>query len=407
MTTGTKILDRSPYSYYSKSWSGSDWSSPTPPDGGLVSYWKRTEQALSDSIPGFEKVQGVRGKPRRSKLEDHPYSMDLLLWGQSEGKVVVLDPYPPHNPIGTNTYWFRTIYNDGYSSDFGSAWTSNDDIALTGKLREKIVGSDFDMGVFLGEGREALNLISSTASRLYNFYRGMRRLDVKQMSKALGLPESRVASAMKRGSRSESLAHRLARANLELQYGWMPLVQDAYGGAQALAQQLNEPAVQSYRARMRKPIRKLGIASSNISEHTFHGEVRAQYIARLKEANIAALNGLVDPSSVLWELTPWSFVADWFIPIGNYLQARSFSSAVSGTFVKTITREERFYGMGNPQNPWYVQGPQTYEVLIRIKVTRTVSTSISVPKPQFKSLAQVFSWKRALNAVSLLTLMKR
>jgi hypothetical protein len=31
--------------------------------------------------------------------------------------------------------------------------------------------------------------------------------------------------------------------------------------------------------------------------------------------------GLVNPLSIAWELLPWSFVVDWFIPVGNTLEA--------------------------------------------------------------------------------------
>lgn len=31
--------------------------------------------------------------------------------------------------------------------------------------------------------------------------------------------------------------------------------------------------------------------------------------------------GLLDPDQISWEITPWSFVVDWFIPVGEYLQS--------------------------------------------------------------------------------------
>jgi hypothetical protein len=31
--------------------------------------------------------------------------------------------------------------------------------------------------------------------------------------------------------------------------------------------------------------------------------------------------GFTNPINLLWELLPFSFVADWFLPIGNYLEA--------------------------------------------------------------------------------------
>lgn len=37
----------------------------------------------------------------------------------------------------------------------------------------------------------------------------------------------------------------------------------------------------------------------------------------------AVASGLANPAAILWELMPYSFVIDWSLPIGNYLQAAS------------------------------------------------------------------------------------
>jgi len=122
--------------------------------------------------------------------------------------------------------------------------------------------------------------------------------------------------------------------------------------------------------------------------------------------NVAQLSGLTDPASVLWELTPYSFVADWFIPIGNYLAARSLASALTGTFVTTKTRRVfcAYEGLANTDNgivrTVYTTPPKGNCALIN--VTRTVSTSLNVPVPSFKTLDKVASWKHCANAVALL-----
>lgn len=405
MTTGSVLLDRSPFSYYKKVWNGGNWASSTSPNNLFEDYWKKVDE--SSAVPGikhsWKKVHGVRAKPRRSLLEDHPYSLRLNFWVDPVPMIWdVYDSYPPHNYLGTNTRQFRTLYNEGYSSDLSYAWTSNDSIALIGKLREKVVGSDFDLGVFLGEGREACDMIAKTANRVYNYYRGLTRLDARAVSRATGISLPRVEKVLNRARRpGDPVALRLSRANLELSYGWLPLLQDAYGAGQALAQQLNNPPVQTYRARSKKPL-KCSVVSPNIKTYFYSGEIRGQIIGRLKAVNVATLNGLLNPATVAWELLPYSFVVDWFIPIGNFLQAWSFSTAVSGTFVQTLTRREIFEATsGVPINPWYVTVAQPTYISRVVWVDRTVSSSLNVPKPSFKTLDSVFSWRRAANAVSL------
>lgn len=409
MTFRLTVIDRKPFSYFYKDQRGANWNSPAAPQG-LQSYWARTEKSYSDALqPGFKKVRGTKRLPKRATIEDHWYQGYMIRWQCPRNAIYNEYAEPEHiNLVASHDHSFYTLLGEGLNSNNGSAWDSNDDIALVGKLREKIVGSDFDMGVFLGEGKEALSLIASTAVRTRQYLVALRRGDVSGIAESLGITRKNAAKAARAlGTRNRTgapTAIALSEANLALQYGWMPLLQDAEGAAQALAQQLNNPAVQTYRARKWKPL--TGVPNSSavqVGTWFYTGKVQAQLIARLKEVNVVGLNGLLDPSSVLWELTPWSFVADWFIPIGNYLQARSLSSFVTGTFVKTVHYREFYHAeTGVGLSPLFAITQQPNIYLVSTRTNRTVTDVLDVPKPGFKSLASVPSWKRAANAVSLL-----
>jgi hypothetical protein len=403
MTSGLTEVSRIPFSYLRKQWDGGDWSSSAKPSG-LTSYWARVDKAISDaSSPGFVKKTGFKKLPKRAVQEYHGYLMDRIDWFSPQD--ARWDNYADlaHTIyLSTTDMPFYTMYGVGYSSFFESTWTTNDDIALIGKLREKIVGSDFDMGVFLGEGREALSLIADTAVRSRQFLTALRRLDANGIAKSLGINKSRAAKVVKGVPRRGDVSVALAEANLSLQYGWLPLLKDAEGAAQALAQQLNFPATQTYKARLRRPI-PWTIVSPNLRSFAYEGTVRGQLIAKITEKNVPGLLGLIDPSTVLWELTPWSFVADWFIPIGSYLQARGVSQFTSGTYIKTLYSSERFACNGGaPVNPYTNITQECVMRASRVRVNRTVGSSLDVPLPSFKNLSDVPSWRRAANAVSLL-----
>jgi hypothetical protein len=276
-------------------------------------------------------------------------------------------------------------------------------------MREKIVGSDFDMSVFLGEGHQTLKLILDSARRIHNALQGLRGCDPGKVARALGTSPARTRDIMRKNPGGRKLSPRAAaeaaaQAWLELQYGWIPLLKDAHGAAQALAQQLNEPAVQTYRVRKKNHTESCPVASPNIKSYVYRAEVRGQLIARLKEVNVAALNGLTDPSSMAWELVPWSFVADWFIPIGSYLSARGLAQSVSGVFVTTISQRE-FFGTysGLGLTIWDKEVTSFNYRQMRVIVDRTVSTNLATPLPQFKTLGKVASWQHCANAVALLT----
>lgn len=118
----------------------------------------------------------------------------------------------------------------------------------------------------------------------------------------------------------------------------------------------------------------------------------------------------MDPELILWELVPFSFVVDWFMPVGDWMEARAFASRISGstTVTSTLTREtvSGYRCLQKPAIPvdWF-----GYEVgstdghFKRILLERVVGTSISVPLPQVKSLSSIASWQHMANGIALLT----
>jgi len=359
---------------YTKVWNGTDYP-PTKPV-----YSKETLITREGKVLTYKKRVDL---PTRRKSTDHPYTMTRVF--QRDNQVIWDTP-------GYRSYAKAA---DQYSAGYvllsaGDAWNSNDDIALLGKLREAVAGSDFNMGVFLGEGREALHMITDSATRIYKAYKKARKFE---LSASLG---------QLAGRQKKSIKKTISDNWLMTQYGVLPLVQDAQGAAEFLAKTLNFPMIQTYKVRKKKFQRLGPISNLTFNAWWGHGVTQGQIIARLEEASVAQLTGLLDPASVLWEKTPYSFVADWFIPIGNYLAARSLASALTGTFVTTLTTRTacEYYGRPSPPGLSYVQQPSgSYS---KIVLTRSVSTSLNVPLPRFKTLDKVASWKHCANAVALL-----
>lgn len=124
-----------------------------------------------------------------------------------------------------------------------------------------------------------------------------------------------------------------------------------------------------------------------------------QIIYLRKEVNVPQLVGLMDPLSVAWELVPFSFVLDWFLPIGSWLSARGLSQAMTGTFVTT----KRIWVQGYA--PYRIVGSSTWGAdyyKSYYALDRTISSELDVPLPSIKPLNKALSWKRAANALALL-----
>ncbi len=393
---------------YVKSWAGSDYPSTAPPDV-FAKYFYHVDGVIDSAIPSVRVGTYVdrwvaRHPKKRTVVARHSYSMTLHMRSDSTFAYnIVLGPQDHQESVRT----FAQAYGTGHNIVPSSEWVNNDTLSLQGKLREKIAGSDFNMGIFLGEGREALELITGTAHRIRASLDAFSHGDVYRAAKALGSSEARARSVSRKPIRPKDFPAKASDKWLELQYGWLPLIKDVQGAAEFLAQTLNFPFEKKYQVRKKKPL--AATVPNDIrdgGDYLFDGKTRGQLICFCKEVNVAQLLGLLDPASVLWEVTPWSFVADWFLPIGSYLAARGLDSSLTGTFVQTITRKENFVCSAvkvASGNTHYKTTKQPYYRSMDIAMDRVVSSSLFVPRPNFKSLDKVASWKHCANAVALLT----
>jgi hypothetical protein len=128
---------------------------------------------------------------------------------------------------------------------------------------------------------------------------------------------------------------------------------------------------------------------------------------------VARQLGLLDPLSVAWELLPWSFVIDWFIPIGAYLDVLNGIPALKGRFLTTeVIRRVGIQGVPGVKSPWYTLGMPTYRSVImgvlarpslyhkKVSITRTYSEELPIPLPN-PHLGGAVHGRRLWNAIAL------
>lgn len=390
MTTNSGTQPNFRSSYYRKSWSGTDYSPGSRPlQGGYGSvsrprYAEAWHGARKERVFLGERLFPVpRHTPPRGGVVEHPYSCDIEYENQSVYSWVT----PPSTVVNTRT----SVQDGGTCKNPTWKWVPNDDIALAGKLRTGVAGSDFNLGVFLGEGTKALDMMAGAASGIFGAYGAARKGNFGLAAKML-LDRSRTGPPKRKV---------VANNWLELQYGWLPLVNDVYEGAIFLAHHLNVPLQKVYRVSRRVSGHSYQIG--NTSAWSFEGVnvVESKQIkAIIREKNVVGLSGLVDPLPVLWELLPYSFIIDWFIPIGNYLAGRGLASSIEGTFV---TSYYRLFDSGKPRLKAplvYNSGSNAFKYK-KIILDRSVSSSLNIPLPTVKPLGDVPSWKRAANGIAL------
>jgi hypothetical protein len=126
---------------------------------------------------------------------------------------------------------------------------------------------------------------------------------------------------------------------------------------------------------------------------------------RVSNAFISNLDtaGVINPLSIAWELSPYSFVVDWFIPVGNVLSALSdtiglelqdgYQSYSSNRVLRTQMRPQAFKGNETLLDPGM-------EEIHLFRTERFPYTSF--PMPALYAKKNPFSTSHILSAISLI-----
>jgi len=293
----------------------------------------------------------------------------------------------------------------GYESNIGVVssaipWSSNDELALLAKLVAEIRGHTFNLGVFAAQGATTVQQTLSTMTALASAVKALKRGHVQQAFRALG----HVPGQVERKKVNNRLnAGDVSGAWLAMQYGWLPTISDVFAAWKAYSA-LTERRVWKVTASGR--VFKEYEASSNSGLFTAPGwsECSVRYTYWVEESVSTGRSlGLTDPASIVWELLPWSFVVDWFIPIGTYLEVLNTAPYVTGRYCRSERRHYRqvFGGFKyNPPSQSYTVRRAPYNNYVSL--TRTVGTSLVVPRPEFTSVSEALSPGRIKNAIALL-----
>jgi hypothetical protein len=253
---------------------------------------------------------------------------------------------------------------------------------------------DFNAAVNLGELRESVKMIATTAHTLASAYTNLKRGNVPQALRQLGVkPKTSVVRDVQHDLRDSA-----ANAWLGITYGWLPLLGAVDSAAEAAVYHLR-PRTASVRSRVKK------VGPSSYEAYVPVSVKREESINLIwkieEEARWSTLEefGFLSPELVAWELMPYSFVVDWFLPIGNFLEARSYLNSVKGTYIRTrrsVANLDVGPGKGN-----------VYEILSgsyrtrSFSLARTTGSIESMPLPA-PTLKNPWGASHAVSAIALL-----
>lgn len=241
-------------------------------------------------------------------------------WYYGTGKIVMKTHDDPYVPRGV---WSGEPY--GFSDAVHNMLTDDAKAKALAKARDMKV----NVPVMLGEGRQTVKMLADTVRTLGKAYRNFRRGRFRRAAEDLGITKPT----------GDSARHWLA-----YRYGWMPLLSDAKGLVELNSKGLIDPE--------RGP--RFGVSAKAFTSSPFDVTVEGQGSSviggstrlrglKVVEAKAGLLLeftskasglesiglGRYDPFLTAWELTPFSFVFDWFIDIGSFLENASALESVS------------------------------------------------------------------------------
>lgn len=232
------------------------------------------------------------------------------------------------------------------------------------------------LAVNVAERKQSFDMIAKRAVQLLGAYRSLKSLDLKGFLKQLGFSRRKVRrktqwvrvgkgrtysiSESKVAKDEYALQKRAKSAGslwLEYWFGWSPLLSDIHASVDIL--QGVSPAA------TKRTFRSSGSANSfSLLSNDAYGfsnvklDVRVGITANIDVTNPDLLKanrlGLINPATVAWELIPFSFLVDWFIPVSKFLESYtdtvgftlsriSSSKRITGRFRQVISHPERVH----------------------------------------------------------------
>lgn len=338
MTVRSTRRGRSSSFLNQESW-GTQTGAPTHGPGEVVHDDLRFSYNWVDSYIGSDDPMW-RNKVRLNINAVNPatWTKREFAFGQTIGNMAFLESYgnkPLH--VTEVSGCLPDIANSGLVTDSGglsSALVESDaKIAFLGKVRK--VQRQFQGGVFLGELREAIQMVRSPAKAL------RRGID-----DYYGTVKKRT-----RGMRGPSASDAVAQTWLEYVYGWSPLINDVSAGRDALTK------LQPFGQRLQVTVKRKIAGSTTISDGNITPFLRYSRVARSNSEYSVRIRGYVmvdnnrstaklrkwgvhssDLIPTIWELIPYSFLVDYFSNIGKVLDAATTCTSSLRWASKTVRK---------------------------------------------------------------------
>jgi hypothetical protein len=295
-------------------------------------------------------------------------------------------------------------------------------------------------GVLLAEAGKTGAHLAHTATRVYNALKALKSARFGTFLSALGVTRTTKnsktyytglkkfhgkngqgfrydsKSTFTREQQETRFTDFCARTWLEYSYAWKPLYKDVYDHAEALAKVYIETSGAIRRGigraktkkitNWKQPLNQLA-AKRRISSEKFV-EYKVEFKIPNGVLSPQTVFGLNNPLTIAWEIVPFSFVVDWFLPIGEALEAMTaYQGLVFHRGYKSFRHvylHEMNVVAGAPYNTgthlWTFTGSDVKASYFDMGIDRSILTSFpSFGFPKFKDPRSI---AHGISAVALL-----
>lgn len=253
-----------------------------------------------------------------------------------------------------------------------------DEVSL--RLLSKARNIDLNLGVAMGEFPETADFVRDAMVRTARAYRFLRRGKVQRALDTL---------TGRKGTNWKDIPGALADSWLAYAFGFRPIAQDVYSACKILERGLLAgPKPIEFRASKEQKFDVEGKWSTGGYNRVF-GDIRVTARMRVLISNPDLYTmeqlGVTNPLNIAWELVPFSFVVDWFLPVGEYIQ--NIFPPQGLEFVKGYTYEKleggaEFRTHGPPDDFGsivYTSGRTWEKVKVRNVLTGFPTLKLTVP----------------------------
>lgn len=254
-------------------------------------------------------------------------------------------------------------------------------------LRLAVKDQRINLAQTMAEYRQVQSMFVKNATAIGKSILDLRRGQWKRAAKHVNVDPQRVRS---------NVSNRL----LEVQYGWRPLINDLNGAVEEFEAALQRPRYRKMTVKKKgfdRLVQETDIFVPRKTRAVLDCEwtVRTKVVAYLKQdSSVASRLGLTNPLVLGWELLPYSFVLDWLIPVGNWLNSLDAEIGLIHVYGTVSTRAKMI-------------STQTFggQIYTFRRYQRDVFSGL--PSARFPEYKPSLGVERIANALALLSQLKR